>query len=142
MFSSVCLLSHCLRGPFFSSKLFLLLPRQPLALSVSHSPFFCLPSALCLSLIPLLLSHSHCLFAILLPLSLFLLPSFPFSLSPLYHRVFAPDASCLSSVGRVSVMAPSRNSKHHSGIFFQAIAFCSNKGGVALGSLTEWTYWP
>lgn len=90
------------------------------------------------------LSYSFILIASLPTYSLFPSVKFtpPLFLSPLYHNVFAPDASCLSSVGRVSVMAPSRNSKHHSGIFFQAIAFCSNKGGVALASLTEWTYWP
>lgn len=142
MFSSVCLLSHCLRRSFFSLKLFLLLPRQPLSLS-PHSPFLCLPCALCLSLSPtptlsfsLPLCHPSPTFPSLR------LPPQPFSLSPLYRHVSAPDASCLSSVGRVSVMGPSRNSKHHSGIFFQAIAFCSNKGGVALASLSEWAYWP
>lgn len=81
VFSSVCLLSHCLRVLPPPPKLFLLLPRQPLALSVSCSPFLCLPCALCLSRFLPLLSHSHCLPAILLPLSPLSLksPSSPYS---------------------------------------------------------------
>lgn len=144
MFSSVCLLSHCPLSPFFLPKFFLLLPCQPLPLSVSHSPFFCLPHALCLSPLsyPLILTASLPSYSLFPSLHLPPPPSSPFFSSPLYCHVFAPDASCLSSVGRVSVMGPSRNSKHHSGIFFQAIAFCSNKGGVALASLSEWAYWP
>lgn len=140
VFSSVCLLSHCLCGLFsFSLSLSKALSTGPSSIPfpVPHSPFLYLPCAPCLSLFRLLLSHSHCLYAIRLPL-LSTSPSSPvfsLSLSPLYRHVFAPDAGCLSSVGRVSVMGPSRNSKHHSGIFFQAIAFCSNKGGVALASL-------
>lgn len=133
----VCLSFVSLPAPsFFLSQALSTAPSST-PVSVSHSPFLCLPSALHLSLFPLLLI----LIASLPSFSLFpsLLPSF---LSPLYRHVFAPDASCLSSVGRVSVMGPSRNSKHHSGIFFQAIAFCSNKGGVALASLSEWAYWP
>lgn len=114
MLPSVCLLSHCFRHPRPSSRL-----RPKLLL-----PLPCQPPSL-----PGTLNN---------PLSF--PPSFSVFLSPLWCCVAAPDAACLGSVGRISVMGPSRNSKHHSGIFFQAIAFffffffCSNKGGVALAS--------
>lgn len=127
---------------FFFSPSSLLLPCQPVSMSCTQhfpaSPVLsvCLPFRSFFHSLSFLPSYSY--------FPSFCLPTSPPPrfLSPLYRRVFAPDASCLSSVGRISEMGPSRNSKHHSGIFFQAIAFCSNKGGVALASLSEWAYWP
>lgn len=92
-------------------------------LSRRRSPFFSSSAPSATSCLRLIILHYNSSFSFIL---------FACLHPPLVcHHVFAPDASCLSSMGCVSVMDPSRNSKHHSGIFFQAIAFCSNKGGVA-----------
>lgn len=102
----VCLLSHRQRShTFFCLFIYLLISpslRQDSFILTHSQKSLCLPHW---SLCPRL-------------------PVSPLASLHLYGSVsLSPDASCLSFVGRVSVMGPCRNSKHRSGIFFQAIAF-------------------